>query len=61
MTVGRSLVLAGVAVASVACGAGADEAKKKGPAIPWITSLQEGLEACRATGRPVLLDFWCGT
>ena len=30
-------------------------------AIPWITSYDEGLKIAKQAGRPVLLDFWCGT
>ncbi|MCI0341819.1 MAG: thioredoxin family protein [Planctomycetales bacterium] len=64
MTLGRALVLAATAT-TLAAGALADDGmKKKGPGIPgvpWISNFQEGLEAAKATGRPILLDFWCGT
>lgn len=41
----------------------AKKRSKKAPAgaIPWITNHDEGLKIAKQAGRPVLLDFWCGT
>lgn len=50
---------AGIALAAMLGAAGADGPK---PApIAWIKGYEPGLAEAKATGRPILLNFWCGT
>ena len=29
--------------------------------VAWITDYEAGMKLAKQTGRPVLIDFWCGT
>ena len=58
MAVARMFAGIGIAGALLTGLADADGPK---PAIAWIMGYEPGLAEAKATGRPILLNFWCGT
>jgi hypothetical protein len=41
--------------------AGAQSREGGRESIRWIRDWKQGVELAARTGRPILLDFWCGT
>lgn len=54
-------MFASVGVAAAMFGGLASAAGPKPPPIAWIMGYEAGLAEAKVTGRPILLNFWCGT
>jgi len=54
-------IAAGVALALAGAPAATQSRETGKDSIRWIRDFKQGAELAAKTGRPMLLDFWCGT
>lgn len=54
-------VAAGLGLALVGAPAAPQSREAGKDSIRWIRDFKQGAELAAKTGRPILLDFWCGT